>query len=136
MTSTFDLAVVAADRTVFAGSAVSVVLPGTDGYLGVLPGHAPLITALAIGEISITLPDNQKKIIAVSGGFAEVLQQKTVILADAAELAEEIDIERAHQARQRAEECLRTPGENIDVEHVKISLLRALNRLQVASRAQ
>ncbi len=135
MPATFDLEVVAADRTVFKGPAISVVLPGADGYLGVLHGHAPLVTALTIGEITITLPDNQQKIIAVSGGFAEVLQQKTVILAEAAELAEEIDIERARQAQQRAEERLRTAAENIDVDRAKIALLRAINRLQVATRA-
>ncbi len=137
MPATFEVEVVAADRTVFKGPAVSLVLPGVDGYLGVLHGHAPLVTALAIGVITITQPDNHLEIIAVSGGFAEVLQQKTIILADAAELAAEIDIERARLAQQRAEERLRTasPGENIDVERARIALLRAINRLHAAERA-
>jgi len=134
MPATFDLEVVSADRTVFKGPVVSVVLPGMDGYLGVLFGHAPLITALGIGEIVITLPDKQEMVIAVSGGFAEVVPQKTVILADSAELANEIDIERARLALQRAEERLRTPGEDTDVDRARTALMRAANRLRVAER--
>ena len=134
MAATFDVEVVAADRTVYNGPAVSLVLPGVDGYLGVLRGHAPLVTALGIGEITITLPNNQTQVIAVSGGFAEVLPQKVVVLADAAELSDEIDIERARLARERAEERLHVPGESTDVDRARTALMRALNRLKVATQ--
>ena len=129
----FTVDVVAADRKLFSGEAVSLVVPGIDGYFGVLREHAPLVGALKVGEISITPPDNKPSIlIAVSGGFVEVKPDHVTILADAAELAEEIDIERARMAKERAEQLLQARDENIDVDRAQTALARAVNRLRVA----
>ncbi|HEY3418723.1 MAG TPA: ATP synthase F1 subunit epsilon, partial [Armatimonadota bacterium] len=131
MPSTFDVQVVAADRQIFLGPAVSVVVPALDGYLGILRGHAPLYAALTVGVITIQLPDTSTPLlIAVSGGFVEVSPEKTLVLADAAELAEDIDLERAEQSKQRAEERLRSGGPDTDLDRAKAALLRALNRLR------
>ncbi|MEI7831672.1 MAG: F0F1 ATP synthase subunit epsilon [bacterium] len=133
MAHPFDIEVVAADRRLFTGDADSVIIPGEDGYFGVLAGHAPLVSSLKIGEITIIPPTGEEPIIiAVHGGFAQVNSEKVLILADSAELAHEIDIERAEKARQRAEERIMAPGENIDIERAQVALQRALNRLKVA----
>ncbi len=132
MAHPFEVEVVAADRKVFSGQAVSLVAPGVDGYLGVLSGHAPLMSALGVGTITITPPSGTPVAIAVSGGFIQVTSDHVTILADSAELASDIDIERARLALARAEERLHTAGESIDVERAKAALLRALNRLRVA----
>lgn len=135
MANSFTVDVVAADKKLFSGDAVSLLAPGADGYFGVLRGHAPLVAALQVGELEITPADNRGKIlIAVSGGFIEVTQEHVEVLADSAELAAEIDLERARQAHQRAEERLRQPGEDIDVERAEAALARASNRLRVAER--
>ncbi|HEX2948905.1 MAG TPA: F0F1 ATP synthase subunit epsilon [Armatimonadota bacterium] len=131
----FTVEIVSADRKLYSGEAVSITIPGADGYFGVLRGHAPLVSAMMIGEITITPPDNKPPIIfAVSGGFAEVSAEHVVILADTAELAEEIDVERARLAKERAEERLQEAGGDIDVTRAQAALMRAINRLRVATR--
>lgn len=135
MPNRYDVEVVAADRKLFSGEAVSLVAPGADGYFGVLRGHAPLVAALTTGEVAITPPDNRPVVyLAVSGGFIEVTPERVVILADTAELATEIDIERARQAKERAEERLAAATEDMDVTRAQTALMRALNRLRVAGR--
>ncbi len=135
MAHPFDIEVVSADHMLYTGDADSVIIPGEDGYFGVLAGHAPLISSLQIGEITITPPTGEEPIvIAVHGGFAQITSEKVLILADAAELAEHIDVERAEKARQRAEERIMAPGGNIDVDRAQIALLRALNRLKAAGK--
>ncbi|MHB9026590.1 MAG: ATP synthase F1 subunit epsilon [Armatimonadota bacterium] len=133
MPPTFDVLVVAADRQIYQGPAVSVVVPALDGYLGILRGHAPLYAALKVGVITIQLPDTQTPMeIAVSGGFVEVSAERVLVLADSAELAAEIDIERALHAKERAEERIRQGGPDTDVDRARIALLRAINRLRAA----
>jgi F-type H+-transporting ATPase subunit epsilon len=132
----FNIEVVAVDRKVFTGQAVSVTIPGADGYFGVLSGHAPLIAALGVGVITITPPDNTPVLLAVAGGFAEVTQHGVTILAESAELAREIDIERARQALDRARGRLAGGEEGTDVDRARIALLRALNRLRAAGQQQ
>lgn len=135
MAHPFDIEVVSADRMLYTGDADSVVIPGEDGYFGVLAGHAPLISSLQIGAITITPPTGEEPIIiCVHGGFAQITSDKVLILADAAELAEHIDVERAEKARQRAEERIMAPGENIDVNRAQVALQRALNRLKAAGK--
>ena len=135
MAHPFDVEVVAADRKVFTGQAVSLVAPGADGYLGILHDHAPLITSLAVGAITIVTAENQPPIIiAISGGFMEVTGDKVIILADTAEMAQDIDIERARLALERAEGRLRGAEEGTDVDRAKAALLRALNRLRIAGQ--
>ncbi len=123
--------IVTAERIVFTGEATAVVVPGSEGQLGILPFHAPLMTSLAPGEL-IVRNENQETVMAVSGGFIEVRPDRVIILADQAERAEEIDIERALAARKRAEE--RVGKEEFDAARVEASLRRALIRLQVAER--
>ena len=134
MAAIYEVVVVSADRQLFCGPAVSLVAPGVDGYFGVLAGHAPLIAALGIGELDITSPDGTELAIAIEGGFVEVTPDRVEILADAAELAEDIDIERARLAAQRAEELLREKSTDVNFDRAQLALLRALNRLRVAER--
>lgn len=136
MAHSFDVEVVAADHQVYAGKTVSVVAPAVDGYLGILSGHAPLVAALGVGEVVITPPGNEKPVeIAVSGGFVRVEHDTVIILADTAELAAQIDIERAEQARVRAEARLtERQRTDIDFDRAQASLARAINRLRIARR--
>ncbi len=112
-----------------------VVVPGAEGYFGVLPGHAPFLTTLGIGELTYR-KGREEFHLAVAGGFCEVRNDKVIVLADMAERPEEIDRDRAERARQRAEQRLagRTQ-EEIDYARANAALARALSRLQVAGRA-
>src|SRR5207253_3315292 len=103
------------------------------GYLGILPGHAPLITELAVGEITYRSGASTHHL-AVAWGFAEVLPDKVTILAETAERPEEIDVKRAQEARQRAEELLKSGKTEVDYERAEDALKRADTRLQVADR--
>lgn len=133
---TFRLEIVTPERMVVADDTVtSIVAPGSEGYLGVLAGHAPLLTELTVGEIDITRADNSEMAIATSGGFMEVGGNKVIILADTAELASEIDIDRARESANRAEERLRRSLEaEVDAGRAEAAVSRAMNRLRVASR--
>jgi F-type H+-transporting ATPase subunit epsilon len=129
----FEVEVIAADRRLFTGQATSLVIPGVDGYFGVLYGHAPLVGALGVGELLVTGEDGKPTRIALHGGFVEVTSEHTVILADAAELADAIDVERARLAAQRAQERLKQKAPDIDFERARASLMRAINRMKVGS---
>ena len=130
----FDVEIIAADHKVYTGQAASVTVPGIDGYFGILSSHAPLVAALGVGVITIFPVGNGLPLrIAVAGGFAEVTQDHVIILAETAELAQEINVERARLAAERARERLeRQKDEGMDVERARIALMRALNRLRVA----
>lgn len=130
---TFTLEMVTPDRVVLTNTdVVSLVAPGVDGYLGVMAHHAPLLTELVIGEITVKHSDNTEDHIATTGGFMEVANNKVTILSDAAEKAHEIDMARAEEAVKRAEERLSNPTQDIDFDQTRIALLRAMNRLRVA----
>jgi len=111
----------------------AVVVPAFEGYLGVLPNHAPLITQLGIGVVTYKVGGQEKKI-AITGGFMEVADNKIVILADTAEMAEDIDIERAIAAKERAERRLRERAENLDYVRAQAALQRATARLKAAGK--
>jgi F-type H+-transporting ATPase subunit epsilon len=132
MAEAIKLEIVTPERLVVDVAAQEVVIPGKSGYLGVLPGHAPLISELAVGEIAYRAEDQVKRL-AVAWGFAEVLPDKVTILAETAERAEEIDVARAQAEKQQAEDELRKagPGGNADAE---AALELAKTRLEVASR--
>ena len=133
MAETFKIEIVTPDRQVVDDVAEEMQIPGRNGYLGVLPGHAPLITELGAGEISYRNgPDT--KYLAVSWGFAEVLPGRVTVLAEAAERADEIDVERARKAAERAEEHLRGKDPDVDFLVVEAALKRALTRMQVAGK--
>ena len=131
--ATLRLEIITAEREVFADDVNVVVAPGTEGQLGILPHHAPLITMLNPGELLIR-KDSEETYMAITGGFLEVRPDKVIVLADACERAEEIDIARAEEAKSRAEEQLKTPIEELDAARAEAALRRSLVRLQVAER--
>ena len=121
-------------RLVVAEEADEVVAPGSEGYFGVLPGHAPFLTTLGAGVLMYRQGTREHRL-AVSGGFAEVRNDKVIVLADTAERPEEIDRARAERARQRAEQRLSgTSREEVDYVRCAAALARALARLEVAGR--
>lgn len=134
MADTFEFEIVTPDKMVLKDVADQMQIPAKNGYIGILPGHAPLITELAIGEISYTA-HGTTNYLAVAWGFAEVLPEKVTILAESAEKPEEIDTSRAQQAKQRAEERLRANGPELDYQRALDAVKRADVRLQVASHA-
>lgn len=121
--------IITPERRVYSADVRFVVLPGTEGELGILPDHAPLVTALKIDVVRITHEGKVQKI-AVHGGFAEVRNNRVIILANAAERAEEIDRARAEAAKQRAETRLAARTPDIDVVRAELALKRALARLK------
>ena len=131
MAETFELEIVTPERLVMKGRAESVQIPGRGGYLGILPGHAPLITELAVGEISYAA-EGASTHISVAWGFAEVLPDKVTILAETAERAEDIDVSRAEAARDRAQQALKAADNQEAYEEAAAALSRAETRLSVA----
>ena len=130
-----QLEIVTPDRQVVHETVTAVTIPGKQGYLGILPGHAPLLSELKAGEIVYTR-EEVKHYLAVSWGFAEVLPGRVIILAHTAERAEEIDLARAERARERAEERLKnTTDPTLDIQRAREAYERALARLQAARRA-
>ncbi len=133
MADVLKLEIVTPERLVETDAVEEVQIPGKNGYLGVLPGHAPLITELGVGEIIYRVDRNTRRI-AVAWGFAEVLPDKVTILAESAERGEDIDVERARRAKQRAEERLRSASAETDYQRALAALERANARLDVAER--
>lgn len=127
------LEIVTPQRKVFSEDVSFLVAPGTEGELGVLPNHAPLITSLNIGIMRIQQEGRTFKVV-VTGGFMEVRDNKVTVLANAAERAEEIDVARAEAARRRAEERLAKKTPDIDVLRAELALKRALTRLKAAGQ--
>jgi F-type H+-transporting ATPase subunit epsilon len=130
------LEIVTPERLVLSTEVDEVSAPGALGYFGVLPGHTPFITTLGLGELGYRI-GNQWEYLAITWGYAEVLPNKVTILTQTAEMAEEIDIERAERAKRRAEERLRewsTATADIDFERATTALQRAAIRLQVAGK--
>jgi F-type H+-transporting ATPase subunit epsilon len=133
MAETFQFEIVTPEKLVVRDVAEEMQIPAKNGYIGVLPGHAPLITELAVGEISYR-NNGYTHHLAVAWGFAEVLPDKVTILAETAERAEEIDVKRAEEAKNRAEERLKSGNTETDFARAENALQRAETRLQVASR--
>jgi len=129
-----DLQIVTPDKLVVRERVDEVEVPGANGYFGVLPGHAPLLAALTVGELWYR-KGSERLYAAVAYGFAEVLPETVTILAQLAERAEDIDVERAEAAKKSAEDRLGLPSTSPDeIERARIELTKALTRLQVASR--
>ena len=129
------LQIVSADRSLVSEQVDEVQIPGADGYLGVLPGHTPLLTTLQVGQLWYR-QGQEKHYLSIAFGFAEIQPDRVTILAQIAEKADEIDIARAELAKKRAEERMTRPTVDMDFERARIALLKALARLQVASRAR
>jgi F-type H+-transporting ATPase subunit epsilon len=129
-----QLSVVTPDREVVHESVDGVSIPGKGGYLGILPGHAPLLSELMIGELDYT-HQGAHHLLAVCWGFAEVLPDRVIVLAHTAERAQEIDVARAERAKQRAEDRLKKISDpDIDFDRARAALERAMARLQAAGR--
>ena len=131
-----QLEVVTPERLVLSVEVDEISAPGALGYFGVLPGHTPFLTTLGVGEVGYRI-GNQWDYLAITWGYAEVLPNKVTILTETAEMAEEIDIERAERAKRRAEERLRewsTAVADVDFERASVALQRAFIRLQVAQK--
>jgi F-type H+-transporting ATPase subunit epsilon len=133
MPDTFQLEIVTPEKMVVKDVAEEIQIPGKGGYLGVLPGHAPLISELAVGEITYRSNGSEHHL-SVAWGFAEVLPDKVTILAETSERPGEIDRNRAEKAKQRAEERLQSGSTNVDYTRATHALDRAETRLQVADR--
>jgi len=133
------LEVVTADKQVYSGDVDSIIVPALTGYIGILPGHAPLLAELGIGEIVFTAGDTSEDVFC-SWGFVEVLPDRVVILAQSAELSSDIDLKRAEEARARAEKLLASHDPNVDYAAAELAVLRANSRIHaaqsVASRRQ
>ena|SRR5579863_860696 len=131
-----NLELVTPDRLMIRDAVLAVSLPGREGYLGILPGHAPLLSELKPGQVSYT----QGKVthyLYVNWGFAEVIPDRVIVLVEGSERPEEIDIERAKKSRERAEQRLRRAGvgeAEIDAERARAALERAMARIEVAER--
>jgi F-type H+-transporting ATPase subunit epsilon len=133
--ATIKLDIVSAERLVFSEDVAEVVAPGVAGQLGILPHHAPLMTMLQPGELLVR-KDGEEVILAISGGFLEVRPDRVIVLADAAERAEEIDVARAEEAMRRAQARMQHPAADVDLPRAEAAIRRALARLQVAEKVQ
>jgi len=132
MPDTFQLEIVTPEKLVVKEAVEEAQIPGLDGYLGILPGHAPLITELGVGVITYRAGGTTKTL-SVAWGFAEVLQDKVTILAETVERPDEIDVARAQQAKERAEQLLKSNDPELDYDRAQDDLRRAETRLKVAT---
>jgi F-type H+-transporting ATPase subunit epsilon len=130
-----QLHIVSADRPLVNEQVDEVEIPGADGYFGVLPGHTPLLAAMQVGQLWYR-QGQETQYLSIAFGFVEVQPDRVTILAQIAERADEIDAARAEAARRRAEERLAKPMADIDFERARIAMMKALIRLQVATRAR
>jgi F-type H+-transporting ATPase subunit epsilon len=131
--ATTRLEIVTAERVVFSEDVDVVIAPGIEGQLGLLPHHAPLMTTLEPGELLVR-KGGEEFSLAITGGFVEVRPDRIIILADAAERVEEIDVARAEEAKRRAEERLKERAPEVDLLRAEAALRRSLMRLEVAAR--
>ncbi|MDH5695131.1 MAG: F0F1 ATP synthase subunit epsilon [Dehalococcoidia bacterium] len=131
--ATTRLDIVSAERVVFSEDVDVVIAPGVEGQLGILPHHAPLMTMLQPGELRVR-KGGEEFSLAISGGFLEVRPDRIIVLADAAERAEEIDIARAEEAKRRAEELLSSHAPEENMARAEAALRRSLARLKVVER--
>ena len=133
MTETFELQVVTPEKQLVREAVEEVQIPARGGYLGVLPGHAPLLSEMELGELRYR-QQGEWRYLSVFWGFVEILPERTVVLAELAESADEIDPDRAHEAQRRAEDRLgKSGGGELDFRRAQVSLQRAIIRQQVAA---
>lgn len=132
MAATFRVDVVTPDRVLLSEEAVSLTAPGVEGYLGILANHAPLVTELATGELRFKNVEGDEFSLAVSGGFLQVAGNRVTVLADAAERAEEIHVERARAALDRALALRNDPNADAATQELDAAIQRARNRLKLA----
>jgi F-type H+-transporting ATPase subunit epsilon len=132
----FELRVMSPERSLFEGRAQGIIAPGAAGYLGVLARHAPMVTELGPGVLTVVDGDGQRRLFSVSAGFLEVKRDGVTVLADAVEGATEIDAQRARAAETRARERVRTHARDTDITRAEAALRRALARLEVVEKSR
>lgn len=133
MAKSFHLEIIATDRVFYEGDCEHLVITAIDGLIGIMYGHEPLVTSLPTGELKYMV-DGQWHYAAISEGFIQVMPESSIILADSCELPEEIDIKRAEEARERAEEQLRQKQSIMEYYHTQAALNRAMNRLKISQK--
>lgn len=131
MAESFKLKIFTLEKLMYEGSAVSLVAPGVEGYFGILAHHAPLAAALKPGELTTRNETGTETVYAISGGFLEVSANSVIVLADAIELASDIDLDRAEAAKKRAARRLGSDLPDIDSLRAQAAFSRALNRIRV-----
>jgi len=137
MANTFHVSMVSADRQLYSGKAECLVATAERGELGILAGHAPFLSILKAGQVRLTLPDGKEEVIYISGGFIEVQQGQTIILADDAERAEQLDEERVREARRRAEEKMRDKtSTKLELARAQAELAQTMAQLAAIRRAK
>ncbi len=132
MAQTFHLRIVTPTQQIVREETEEMQVPGKEGYLGILAGHAPLLSELQIGEITYR-QGRELRHLAVSWGFVEVLPEQVTVLAETAEKSTDIDVSRAQASKERAERRLNNPDPETDIDRATVALHKALSRLQVAS---
>ncbi|SDX26664.1 F0F1 ATP synthase subunit epsilon [Paenibacillus sp. CF384] len=131
--SSFLLEIVTPERKVYAQDVNMIIVKASEGEMGILPNHIPMVTPLRIAPVTIK-KDRSEETIAVNGGFLEIRKDKVVILAESAELPGDIDLSRAESAKQRAEQRINGKRDEYDQLRAELALQRALNRISVKSR--
>ena len=135
MPDKLQLEIVTPERSVLTEQVDEVVLPSLEGYMGVLPGHAPLLAQLDVGEVSYRV-GQQRRYLAISGGYAEVQRSSVSVLARTAELSEEIDVARARLAKEKAEAAMKGDLSRDELSRFEVRLRRAISRIGVSQRQQ
>ena len=136
MESAYCVKLLTPEKTVLDSEVSALVAPGTEGFLGVLANHAPLITGLDPGPLTLTYPGGRKEIFALGGGFLEVSNNRAMVLADSVERPDEIDPQRAQEALERAKMRLKERSADFDFDRAEAALKRAINRMRMARRAR
>lgn len=136
MADTFEIEIATPERSIVKDNAVRAQIPGKDGYLGILPDHAALVSELGIGTLSYATPQGGKFVVAVHNGFVEVLDNHVRVLADIAEPGVEIDVQRAQRALERASGEMVNSSEGADPASALAAVLRAEARIEAAKKAQ
>ena len=131
----FKLEIITPERVLLQADVTSLGAPGVQGGFQILYNHAPFVSTLDVGVLKVKDREGRDTLYSTSGGFAEVKDNQVVVIAETAEPAGEIDVERAMAAKKRAEERLRSKNEEIDAERARIALMKALNRLRVSGKA-
>lgn len=131
MASKFRLEIVTPDKKFFEDDVEMIIVRGTEGDIGILKNHVPLVTVLGIGKIKVQI-DGEMREASIASGYIEVEKEKTTIITDAAEWAQDIDVKRAEAAKKRAEERLKKENKDTDVARAEIALKKAINRIRIA----
>jgi F-type H+-transporting ATPase subunit epsilon len=136
MADTFQIEIATPERAIVREQAVRAQIPCKDGYIGVLPDHAALVSELGIGPLTFVTPQGGKYVVAIKSGFVEVLDNHVRVLADVGETGTEIDVSRAERALKRSEQAAENPGEGSDPAEALIAMMAAQSRLEAAKKAR